>query len=918
MDMNACNCCTGITAETPVGKFNRPGLPAIAYRAGAYAGFKASLLARLSSSDFPALAALTTRSDDDYTIALCDALAVLGDVLTFYQERIANESYLRTAIERISIVELARLIGYRPSPGVAASTWLAFTLQAAPGQPAMASQPSVISVGTRVQSTPDPGQTPQTFETIAAITGRVEWNAIAAQTTVPIREFNGLKDLYVAGVATQLQPGDAIAIVGTERTTSAASERWDVRWVETVTTDTTRNLTRLTWSKPLGGVWSLASTQGTQIFAFRQRAALFGNNAPDPRLMNITDTDVVSNKKWVGYSIDTTGTKLDLDSTYPKIVAQSWIALAGGYDPGGALEGYVELYGVTAATQLSRTNFGLSGKITRLSLDSTSNLSKFDLQNTQVLAQSELLTLAAKPLLYPVYGNALELSPSQAGLAPSQAIAISGKLQRVVIGPVATGISFDNPARKARAGDSFIVLRAPEQMVGGAPQALTPEQLDPLQLPSGTLIWHLQDRDGTTVAVTAPAAALQLQSALATDLLVSEVGVIVAGADGVTSDIDTTTVTLTAPLANCYDRATVTANANVAPATHGLTVSQVGGGGNAAVPNQSFALKQSPLTYVLDPSNPDGRSATLTARVNGVQWHEDSTLYGAVASDHVYQLSQDNDGVTTVQFGDGVNGARLPTGQNNVTFSYRQGLGTVGNLRGGQLSMLLTRPLGVTGVTNPASATGGQDPETLDDARGNAPLQVLTLGRVVSTEDYADFARTFAGIAKAISVWINDGLARGIYVTIAGPNGGTFAADDPTPVALSASLRRFGDALLPLSVQSYRAATFMLKARVKVSEDYDADAVLAAVEGTLRSAYAFANRDFGEPVSIDDVYATIQNVPGVVASNILALYRSDTGPSASEPQPRLLAAMPQIQGATVSAAELLTLDSAPLDLGAMT
>ena len=160
-------------------------------------------------------------------------------------------------------------------------------------------------------------------------------------------------------------------------------------------------------------------------------------------------------------------------------------------------------------------------------------------------------------------------------------------------------------------------------MVGGAPQALTPERLDPLQLPSGTLIWHLQDRDGTTVAVTAPAAALQLQSALATDLLVSEVGVIVAGADGVTSDVDTTTVTLPAPLANCYDRATVTANANVAPATHGLTVSQVGGGGNAAVPNQSFALKQSPLTYVLDPSNPDGRSATLTARVNGVQWHEE-------------------------------------------------------------------------------------------------------------------------------------------------------------------------------------------------------------------------------------------------------------------------------------------------------
>ena len=50
-------------------------------------------------------------------------------MLTFYQERIANEGYLRTATERRSILELARLIGYRLRPGVSASVFLAFTIE---------------------------------------------------------------------------------------------------------------------------------------------------------------------------------------------------------------------------------------------------------------------------------------------------------------------------------------------------------------------------------------------------------------------------------------------------------------------------------------------------------------------------------------------------------------------------------------------------------------------------------------------------------------------------------------------------------------------------------------------------------------------------------------------------------------------
>ena len=135
-DLNDCGCCEGVTAETPAAVTNRPGLSAVAYRIGEHATFKASMLSALSATDNAEMQALKTRAPDDFTLALTDAWAAALDVLTFYQERLANESYLRTATERLSVLHLARLIGYELRPGVAASTSLAFTLDETAGSPA--------------------------------------------------------------------------------------------------------------------------------------------------------------------------------------------------------------------------------------------------------------------------------------------------------------------------------------------------------------------------------------------------------------------------------------------------------------------------------------------------------------------------------------------------------------------------------------------------------------------------------------------------------------------------------------------------------------------------------------------------------------------------------------------------------------
>src|SRR5262245_12333525 len=211
-ELNSCGCCEGVAAPTPLEINNRPGLKAISYRVGTHATFKQSMLAQLSSVTLPALAELRTRDNDDYSIALLDAGATVADVLTFYQERYANELYLRTATERRSILELARLIGYELRPGVAAGAYLVFTLEDAPGDPEKATQKTAIDVGTKVQSIPAPGEKPQVFETIEKIEARLEWNALRPRLTRRHPIDGAAGRLLFEGLATGLKPGDGLLL----------------------------------------------------------------------------------------------------------------------------------------------------------------------------------------------------------------------------------------------------------------------------------------------------------------------------------------------------------------------------------------------------------------------------------------------------------------------------------------------------------------------------------------------------------------------------------------------------------------------------------------------------------------------------------------------------------------------------------
>ena len=186
--MNECGCCEGVESFTPASVENLPGLSALVYRVGTQGSFKTTMQAALSGQ--APLRELTTREDDDPAIATLDGWATILDVLSFYQERIANEGYLRTATERRSILEMARSIGYELRPGVAAGTFLAFKLETAPGAPPSAR----IPVGTKAQSTPAQDERPQTFESTEEIVGFGAWNELKARQTEAVLPTLGLEN----------------------------------------------------------------------------------------------------------------------------------------------------------------------------------------------------------------------------------------------------------------------------------------------------------------------------------------------------------------------------------------------------------------------------------------------------------------------------------------------------------------------------------------------------------------------------------------------------------------------------------------------------------------------------------------------------------------------------------------------------
>jgi hypothetical protein len=952
---------------TPEAITNRPTLRELAYRVGRYATFDASMITALSSQADQAtapMAGLRTREQADFTIALIDSWAVALDILTFYSERLANEAFLRTAVELRSVSELAALVGYVPSPGVAASAALAFTLSTAPGSPASV----LIPAGTRVQSVPGPGQTAQVFETSADLTALAAWNALPAQTTTPWALAGAEQSTWIAGTANHVSVGDALLFVAVADGAPSATGPAEFHYVTAVQTDPVAKATQLTWDAPL----STPALAGGAMYAFRVKAPLYGANAPNPQTLTTTNTNISHvpgypqgkvRAHW-DYIYDDGTDRIHLDSTYPGLAPQAqgdsgappppqWLVLTRAH--GGHT--YTAVTQVTAAYDHTPGYYTLTSKVTTVTLalvaylvDGAATTSppaintllhEFVPQTPEVTAYTGSIPLSGAPLpvadwtgviqLFPVLHIGwltlyLLLATCPAGMLPpaagasitvvggqqvaaGQAAGVSGKRVRL---QVATPLPGSPGAVFTPAGSSGGSAAASGQvfLVDAFPPVLDPGANGNWSVANTS--WSVLTESGIAGTLAIPLAdpVPTFLAADKNDPVTGEAVTIQAAAP----QGDLTELTLAAPLSRLYDLGTFAVNANAVLATNGQTVQEILGSGDATNAALSFTLKQAPLTYVTAPVA-SGTQSTLQVWVNNLRWQQAPSLLHAGPADRVYTTSVNPAGNTVVQFGDGTRGTRPPTGQANIRAVYRAGIGLGGMVSAGQLTQPLDRPQGLSGVTNPSAATGAADPATANEIRSSAPLPTLTISRVVSLQDYQDYALGFTGIAMALATWMWAGNLRGVFLTVAGANGATLQPADPVVRSLVTALRQSGDPNVPLMVVSYQPVRFTFTALVAVDPAYDSSAVVAAVWQAVSAAFAFGKRSLGQRVAASELIELIQPVSGVVAVQVTGLQLSGQPATAGQvlrasgPQPPgspgAAGASPQVQGA-----QLLVLDPA--------
>jgi predicted phage baseplate assembly protein len=844
---------------------NRPGLTRLSYRVGTYATFLETMKATLAETSlvpwgregdedriYP-LRELTTRSPEDPAIAMLDAWATVADVLTFYQERIANEGYLPTALERRSILELARLVGYRLRPGVAASVHLAFTLEQG--------QSLEIPAGTRAQSLPGPGELPQPFETADPLPARSQWNVIGARLSRPSKAFpESLANdvLFLAGTSTNLKVNDPLLM-------GPSGQAPVFRKVRHVEPDNEQKRTKVTL-EPVPVPGSIASAAAAQIAGFpkspfKSLGMMLFDLAEPP------SSPPASSQRLAQAPAETLAARSDalpklLGELRPAIRPHLVAALRGVKVAAPtqfevhALRVTAPLFGYNAPPQKIRIESG-SGEFPPPPQAVPSPWTIEDETNDQVVLDNAYDKIAAGSwaVIRKAAGTPVTFAIDEVATGPRTAYDMSGRstmLRLVGTWRDAEGGSFDDLIRKT-------VVYAQSERLELAEEPID-EHVRRAQIPLDGLYDGLEP--GRYVIVSGERSDVPLTEGVEASELAMVASAIHLYDRDRPGDTPHTTLTLATPLSYRYKRDTVRVYANVVRATHGETRLEVLGGGNAAQSMQTFSLRQSPLTYLSAPT-PSGTESTLEVRVDDIRWREAEGLAGLRPTERRFVTRADEDGVTSVVFGNGTQGARPSTGAENVRARYRNGIGKAGNAGARQISLLATRPLGVKSVINPLRASGGADPESRDQARRNVPVPLGALDRLVSVSDYADFARTFGGIGKASATRLSDGRRNLVHLTIAG------ADDIPVDLGsdlhrnLRAALHHYGDPHQLVDVVVRELMLLVMTAQVRLLPDYLWEAVEPRIRAALLDAFGFEKRELGQDVTLSEVVAVMHRVDGV-------------------------------------------------------
>jgi hypothetical protein len=186
-------------------------------------------------------------------------------------------------------------------------------------------------------------------------------------------------------------------------------------------------------------------------------------------------------------------------------------------------------------------------------------------------------------------------------------------------------------------------------------------------------------------------------------------------------------------------------------------------------------------------------------------------------------------------------------------------------------------------------------------------------------------------VGKAQAVAIREGERLLVHLTIADASGDPVASSDVLFLNLRDAIDAARDPAAVVELASFTPLTFRLKATVQYDSRYLEADIGAAMEAVLRAAFAFAERDFGQPVTAAEIMAILHGVAGVIAVDLdelayvvapkSAATRKTLGVVKATGQARnvtadalLPAHTARVVGEKIQPAELLLLDAAGIDL----
>lgn len=286
-----------------------------------------------------------------------------------------------------------------------------------------------------------------------------------------------------------------------------------------------------------------------------------------------------------------------------------------------------------------------------------------------------------------------------------------------------------------------------------------------------------------------------------------------------------------------------------------------------AAPYDARAARRRPAS---EATRVDARDALPWIRLvgEGELWEPEADLLGSERFATAFVVEMGEDGRAELRFGDDVQG-RAPRAGTQFRATYRVGSGGRGNIGAGALSRVATAAK-VTRVTNPIPATGGTDPEPLEQARLLAPQAFRSQRRAVTLDDYARAAEAHPQVQRAGATRRWTGSWWTIFVTVDRIGG------RPIDPAFEADLRRFLDPVRlaghDLEIDGPAFVPLELILRICVTPGYvrsDLKEALLEVLGSGRrrdgrpALFHPDNFTFGATVYLSPIVAAVMAAPGV-------------------------------------------------------